>query len=88
MVPRLTGPQGEKDHQGRPGGQCQGKGGFRQANAAAEARVVKAQAEAKALRLVGEALEGREDLLTFRYIEKLAPNIKAMLTRSCRRRSG
>jgi len=50
-----------------------------EATAAAEARVLKATAEAKALRLVGEALDRREDLLTFRYIEKLSPNIKAML---------
>jgi regulator of protease activity HflC (stomatin/prohibitin superfamily) len=50
-----------------------------EAKAAAEARVVKAQAEARALRLIGEPLNQREDLLTFRYIEKLAPNIKAML---------
>ncbi len=50
-----------------------------EAKAAAEARVLKAQAEAKALRLVGEALNRREDLLTFRYIEKLSPNIRAML---------
>ncbi len=50
-----------------------------EAKAAAEARVLKAQAEAKALRLVGEALDRREDLLTFRYIDKLSPNIRAML---------
>jgi len=50
-----------------------------EAKAAAEARVLKATAEAKALRLVGEALNHREDLLTFRYIEKLSPNIRAML---------
>jgi regulator of protease activity HflC (stomatin/prohibitin superfamily) len=50
-----------------------------EATAAAEARVLKATAEAKALRLVGEALNRREDLLTFRYIEKLSPNIRAML---------
>jgi regulator of protease activity HflC (stomatin/prohibitin superfamily) len=50
-----------------------------EAKAAAEALVLKAQAEAKALRLVGEALDRREDLLTFRYIDKLSPNIRAML---------
>jgi regulator of protease activity HflC (stomatin/prohibitin superfamily) len=50
-----------------------------EATAEAEARVLKAQAEAKALRLVGEALDHREDLLTFRYIDKLSPNIRAML---------
>ena len=50
-----------------------------EATAEAEARVLKAHAEAKALRLVGEALNHREDLLTFRYIDKLSPNIRAML---------
>ncbi len=50
-----------------------------EAKAAAEARVLKAEAEGRALRLVGAALNEREDLLTFRYIEKLSPNIKAML---------
>jgi regulator of protease activity HflC (stomatin/prohibitin superfamily) len=50
-----------------------------EAKAAAEARVLRATAEAKALRLVGAALDHREDLLTFRYIEKLSPNIRAML---------
>ena len=50
-----------------------------EATAEAEARVLKATAEAKALRLVGEALNHREDLLTFRYIDKLSPNIRAML---------
>ena len=28
---------------------------------------------------MGSALDRREDLLTYRYIEKLSPNIKAML---------
>jgi regulator of protease activity HflC (stomatin/prohibitin superfamily) len=50
-----------------------------EAKAAAEARVLMAQAEAEALRLVGAALNHREDLLTFRYIEKLSPKIRAML---------
>ena len=49
------------------------------AEAEAEARVRVAQADARALRLVGEALDRRDDLLTFRYIEKLSPNIRAML---------
>jgi regulator of protease activity HflC (stomatin/prohibitin superfamily) len=50
-----------------------------EAKATAEARVLKAQAEATALRLVGAELNHREDLLTYRYIDKLSPNIKAML---------
>ncbi len=49
------------------------------AQAHATARVVQARAEAEALDLIGVALADRDNLLTFRYIEKLAPNIKAML---------
>ena len=49
------------------------------AEADARARVVRAEADAEALRLVGESLNRRDDLLTFRYIEKLSPNIRAML---------
>jgi regulator of protease activity HflC (stomatin/prohibitin superfamily) len=48
------------------------------AKGAAEARIVQAQAEAEALRLVSQALEDNPDLLTFRYIEKLAPNVQVM----------
>jgi regulator of protease activity HflC (stomatin/prohibitin superfamily) len=49
------------------------------AEAHATARVVQARAEAEALNLIGVALRERSDLLTFRYIDKLAPNMKAML---------
>lgn len=49
------------------------------AEAHATARVVQARAEAEALNLIGVALHERSDLLTFRYIDKLAPNMKAML---------
>jgi regulator of protease activity HflC (stomatin/prohibitin superfamily) len=44
----------------------------------AEATVLQAQAEAESLRLIGEALEDNPDLLTFRYIDKLAPNVQVM----------
>ena len=44
----------------------------------AEATVLQAQAEAQALQAVGEALRGNPDVLTFRYIDKLAPNVQVM----------
>jgi len=49
------------------------------ATAEAEAHVVKAKAEAQALERIGEALDQRDNLLTYRYIDKLSPNIRAML---------
>ena len=47
-----------------------------------DAVVIKAGGEAEALRLVSEALEQNRDLLTYRYIEKLAPNISVMMVPS------
>lgn len=49
------------------------------AQADADARVIRAGADANALRLLGEALNDQNDLLTYRYIEKLSPSIRAML---------
>ena len=49
------------------------------AEADAEAVVVKAKAEAEALNRIAKALDKRDNLLTYRYIDKLSPNIKAML---------
>ncbi len=48
------------------------------AKADADARIIQAQAEAEALRLVSEAIKDNPDLLTYRYIEKLAPNVQVM----------
>lgn len=44
----------------------------------AQATVLQAQAEAESLRLVGESLQDNPDVLTFRYIDKLAPNVQVM----------
>ncbi len=44
----------------------------------AQATVLEAQANAQALTLEGDALKGRTDALTFRYIDKLAPNVQVM----------
>lgn len=49
------------------------------AEAEATAQVVKAEAEAEALNLIADALDERDNLLTYRYIDKLSPNISAML---------
>jgi len=48
------------------------------AKASAESRVIQAKAEAEALALISSALKANPDLLTYRYIEKLAPNVQVM----------
>jgi len=45
----------------------------------AEAILIKAEADAEALKLIAAALQGNQDLLTYTYIQKLSPNIQAML---------
>ncbi len=49
------------------------------AQADAEARLIQAEAEAKALQLIADVLRTNPDLLTYNYIEKLAPGIQVML---------
>jgi prohibitin 2 len=51
----------------------------REAQAKATATVLLAKADADALRLINQALQRDPSLLQYRYIEKLAPNIKVML---------
>jgi len=48
------------------------------AKGAADARLIQAQAEAKALALINDALKNNPDLLTYTYIQKLAPNVEVM----------
>lgn len=45
----------------------------------AEARVIQAKAEAESLGLIAEQLRNNPNLLTFRYIEKLAPNVQTIM---------
>lgn len=45
----------------------------------AQSQVIRAKADAEALRLISQALQENPDLLTYRYIEKLAPNVSVML---------
>jgi len=49
------------------------------AEGAAKARMIEAQAEADALKLIQDAIANNPELLTYQYINKLAPNIQAML---------
>jgi len=48
------------------------------AKGAADARLIQAEAEAKALTLINDALKNNPDLLTYTYIQKLAPNVQVM----------
>lgn len=45
----------------------------------ADAVMIEAQAKADALKLIGITLNENRDLLTYEYVQKLAPNIKVML---------
>jgi len=44
-----------------------------------DAAVTRAEGEAESLRLVSKALAENPSLLTYRYIEKLAPNVQTIL---------
>lgn len=50
-----------------------------EAEGEAQALLLRAEAQAKALTLIAEALNQSPDLLTYEYIQKLSPNIRAML---------
>jgi len=45
----------------------------------ADARIIEAEAEANALRLIAAALADNPNLITYTYIQKLAPGIQVML---------
>jgi regulator of protease activity HflC (stomatin/prohibitin superfamily) len=45
----------------------------------AKARLVEAEAEAKALEMIAAALEGNPDLISYQYVQKLAPGVQVML---------
>lgn len=50
-----------------------------QTQAEAEARLIQAEAEKQALELIAEAINANPDLLTYEYIQNLAPGIQVML---------
>jgi len=45
----------------------------------ADARIIQAEAEARALAMISAILQNNPDLLTYQYINQLAPNIQVML---------
>ena len=45
----------------------------------AESRLIEAEAEAKALQLIANALRDNPDLITYQYVNKLAPGVQVML---------
>jgi regulator of protease activity HflC (stomatin/prohibitin superfamily) len=47
--------------------------------AAAKVILLKAQAQAEALRLINEILQKNKDLITYEYVQKIAPGVKVML---------
>jgi regulator of protease activity HflC (stomatin/prohibitin superfamily) len=53
-----------------------------QAKGRADARLIEAEAEAKALELIAAAVRDNPEVLTFEYIDKLAPGIQVMLVPS------
>jgi len=73
--------QQEEQEAARVRVKAQGEGDavITRAKADAEARVLAARAEAEALKLVSEALRANPDLLTYRYIEKIAPTIDTII---------
>lgn len=52
------------------------------ARAEAEALLIQAEAQAQALALIAEVLQNNPELLTYEYIQKLAPGIQVMLVPS------
>ena len=73
--------QSEEQEAARIRVQAQGAGDavVTRAKADGEAQIIRAKAEAESLRQVSDALKSNPDLLTFRYIEKLAPTIQTIL---------
>lgn len=53
-----------------------------EAEGLAEARVIQAEAEKEALELIASALRDNPDLITFEYVQRLAPGIQVMLVPS------
>ena len=49
------------------------------AEAKAAARLIEARAEAQALDIIGSALREKQSLLTYRYIDRLSPNVQAVV---------
>lgn len=69
----------QEAEQARQVAQGQADAAVIRAQGAAEARLIEAEAEARALDLLAEALREKPELLTYQYINRLAPGIEVML---------
>lgn len=69
----------QEAEQARQVAQGQADAAVIKAQGEADARLIQAQAEAEALRLLAAALKENPDLLTYQYINQLAPGIRVML---------
>jgi regulator of protease activity HflC (stomatin/prohibitin superfamily) len=69
----------QEAEQARKVAQGQADAAVIEAKGRAEARVIEATAEAEALQLIADALRDNPDLITFEYIQKLAPGVQVML---------
>lgn len=69
----------QEAEQARQVAQGQADAAVIKAQGEADARLIQAQAEAEALRLLAAALKENPELLTYQYINQLAPGIRVML---------
>ena len=69
----------QEAEQARKVAQGQADAAVIEAEGRAKAVVIEAEAQAEALNLIAEALRGNPDLITFEYIQKLAPGVQVML---------
>jgi len=68
----------QEAEQARVTAQGQADAAIISAEGRAQATVLQAEAESESLRLIAEALTENPDVLTFRYIDKLAPNVQVI----------
>jgi regulator of protease activity HflC (stomatin/prohibitin superfamily) len=69
----------QEAEQARQTAQGQADASVINARGSAESRIIQAEAEAKSLKLIAEVIKDNPSLLTYQYINKLTPNIQAML---------
>ena len=72
----------QEAEQARQSAQGQADAAVIRAKGDANARLIQAEAEAKALQLIAEALRDNPDLITYQYVNRLAPGVQVMLVPS------
>ncbi len=72
----------QEAEQARQSAQGQADAAVIRAKGDADARLIQADAEAKALLLIADALQDNPELITYQYINRLAPGVQVMLVPS------